>query len=281
VDLSSIPIDLSTALESDDPERLRLVIQETLSRLTGDTSLNDNTNLLNLISQRKSISTPDISNDQSTYSVSSTEQASSAESLVSSSRATDHTIDLMEGFRDQIARQYDALVAQTQLEPTIEEPTTSLWLSSSTEDFLTPIHSDTSSAGNWLELGDYNEDTLLASKDETKDKHDNTSLNNPSNENNNCGTRLFTSAQTTPITTTTHSRQSISSTTESVESMCAVTEENNKKNATSECSEQRIILLENDMNASVPNLSTTNPNTVQLSNLLTTAKVHQIYQHQQ
>ncbi len=27
-----------------------------------------------------------------------------------------------------------------------------------------------------------------------------------------------------------------------VESMCAVTEENNKKNATSECSEQRIIL---------------------------------------
>jgi hypothetical protein len=51
--------------------------------------------------------------------------------------------------------------------------------------------------------------------DETKDKHDNTSLNNPSNENNNCGTRLFTSAQTTPITTTTHSRQSISSTTES------------------------------------------------------------------
>ncbi len=139
----------------------------------------------------------------------------------------------MEGFRDQIARQYDALVAQTQLEPTIEEPTTSLWLSSSTEDFLTPIRSDTSSAGNWLELGDYNEETLLASKgefkkkinfsfqsfcffsDETKDKHDNTSPNNPSNENSNCGTRLFTSAQTTPITTTTHSRQSISSTTES------------------------------------------------------------------
>lgn len=30
--------------------------------------------------------------------------------------------------------------------------------------------------------------------------------------------------------------------------------------------------LENDMNASVPNLSTTNPNTVQLSNLLTTAQ---------
>lgn len=30
------------ALESDDPERLRIVIQETLSRLTGDTTLNDN-----------------------------------------------------------------------------------------------------------------------------------------------------------------------------------------------------------------------------------------------
>jgi hypothetical protein len=133
----------------------------------------------------------------------------------------------MQGFRDQISRQYDALVAQTQLEPTIEEPSTSLWLSSSTEDFLTPIRSDTSSGENWLELGEYNEETLLASKgsfknnfflfhlfilsDETKHKHDNVSPN-PSNDNNHCGTRLFTSAQTTPITTTTHSRQSISST---------------------------------------------------------------------
>jgi len=70
----------------------------------------------------------------------------------------------MQGFRGQIARQYDALVAQTQLEPTIEEPTTSLWLSSSTEDFLTPIRSDTSNTVNWLELGDYNEEALLASK---------------------------------------------------------------------------------------------------------------------
>jgi hypothetical protein len=70
----------------------------------------------------------------------------------------------MEGFRDQIARQYDALVAQTQLEPTIEEPSTSLWLSSSTEDFLTPIRLDTSNTNNWLELGDYNEETLLVSK---------------------------------------------------------------------------------------------------------------------
>jgi hypothetical protein len=70
----------------------------------------------------------------------------------------------MEGFRDQIARQYDALVAQTQLEPTIEEPSTSLWLSSSNEDFLAPIRSDPSHGSNWLELGDYTEETLLVSK---------------------------------------------------------------------------------------------------------------------
>lgn len=70
----------------------------------------------------------------------------------------------MEGFRDQISRQYDALVSQTQLEPTIEEPSASLWLSSSTEDFLTPIRSESSTAGNWLELGDYTEETLLATK---------------------------------------------------------------------------------------------------------------------
>ena len=70
----------------------------------------------------------------------------------------------MEGFRDQISRQYDALVSQTQLEPTIAEPSASLWLSSSTEDFLTPIRSESSTAGNWLELGDYTEETLLATK---------------------------------------------------------------------------------------------------------------------
>ncbi|CAF1239989.1 unnamed protein product [Adineta ricciae] len=270
VDLSSIPLDLSAALELDDPERLRIVIQETLSRLTGEPALNDNTNLLNLISQRKSVSTPNISNDEPVFSVSSTEQASSAESLVLSSRPADHTLDLMQGFRDQIARQYDALMAQTQLEPTIEEPATSLWLSSSTEDFLAPIHSDARNADNWLELGDYNEETRLTPKDNAKDKHGHASFN-PSSDNTHPHARLFPSTQTTPITTTTHSQQSISSNTESVESMYAVTEEN-KKNATSECAEQRIILLENDMNASVPNLSTTNPNTVSLSNLLTTAQ---------
>ncbi|CAF2527657.1 unnamed protein product [Rotaria sp. Silwood2] len=114
--------------------------------------------------KRERVSTPNISNGEPVFSVSSTEQASSAESLISSSRTTDHTIDLMQGFRDQIARQYDALVAQTQLEPTIEEPATSLWLSSPTEDFLTPIHSNTSNSNNWLELGEYNEETLLTSK---------------------------------------------------------------------------------------------------------------------
>lgn len=141
-------------------------------------------NLLNLISQRKSVSTPNISNGEPVFSVSSTEQASSAENLISSasSRTTDHSINvnnffvglslcnfdfslkLMEGFHDQIARQYDALVVQTQLEPTLEEPLSSVWLSSSTEDFLTPIHSDTSNTGNWLELNDYTEETLLVSK---------------------------------------------------------------------------------------------------------------------
>jgi hypothetical protein len=70
----------------------------------------------------------------------------------------------MQGFRDQIARQYDALVSQTQLEPTIEEPTASLWLSTSTEDFLTPVRADISNAGSWLDLGEYSEETLLPSK---------------------------------------------------------------------------------------------------------------------
>ena len=53
-------------------------------------------NLLNLISQRKSISTPDISNGETTFSVSSTEQASSADNLVSSSRATDQVVNVIE-----------------------------------------------------------------------------------------------------------------------------------------------------------------------------------------
>ncbi|CAF4213103.1 unnamed protein product, partial [Rotaria sordida] len=57
---------------------------------------------------------------------------------------------------------------------------------------------------------------------------------------------------------TTQLRQLISSTTESVEPLCTVTEENNKKNATNECPDQRITLLENDTNSSVPNISSLN-----------------------
>ncbi len=55
--------------------------------------MNENTNLMNLISQRKSISTPDITNDESTYSISSIEQTTSADNLVSPpARATDHVV---------------------------------------------------------------------------------------------------------------------------------------------------------------------------------------------
>jgi hypothetical protein len=76
----------------------------------------------------------------------------------------------MEGFRDQIARQYDALVNQTQLEPTMEEPAGTLWLSTSNDDFLTPMRTDMSNAGNWLELGEYNEETLLTLKGNSNDE---------------------------------------------------------------------------------------------------------------
>jgi hypothetical protein len=65
----------------------------------------------------------------------------------------------MQGFCDQIARQYDTLVAQTQ-----NEPTPSLCLSTTSEDFLTPIRSDLTNADNWLELGEYNDETLVTSK---------------------------------------------------------------------------------------------------------------------
>lgn len=81
------------ALQSDDPERLRVAIEQTLSRLTGETPTSENTNLLNLISQRKSVSTPDISNEQTTFSVSSTEQASSADNLIVSSSGSSRTAD--------------------------------------------------------------------------------------------------------------------------------------------------------------------------------------------
>ena len=208
LDLSSIPTDFSTALESDDPERLRVVIEETLTRLTGDTNLNDNANLLNLISQRKSVSTPDISNGQSTFSVSTSEQASSADNLA---RTSDQVVQLMQGYCDQIARQYDTLVTQTQGETTI-----------STDDFVTPTRTDLTDSDSWLELGEFNDESTILS------------------------TQLQQSA----------------------ESLCPATEENNKKNSTTDSSEQRI-LIENDMNASVPNLSSGNLTSI---NILTAAQ---------
>jgi len=58
----------------------------------------------------------------------------------------------MQGFCDQIARQYDTLVVQTQNQIT------------SSEDFLTPIRSDVTNADSWLDLGEYNDETITISK---------------------------------------------------------------------------------------------------------------------
>jgi hypothetical protein len=58
----------------------------------------------------------------------------------------------MQGFCDQIARQYDTLIAQTQNEPT------------ASEDFLTPVRTDVTNSDNWLELGEYNDETMATSK---------------------------------------------------------------------------------------------------------------------
>jgi len=123
------------AIQSDDPERVRVAIEETLSRLTDDTSLNENTNLLNLISQRKSIPTPDISADQST------EQASNAENLISSSHTTDDVVHV---------NRYDTPVLQTQVEPMV-----------SSEDSTTPIRTDITDTDSWMEVGESNDETLV------------------------------------------------------------------------------------------------------------------------
>jgi hypothetical protein len=56
----------------------------------------------------------------------------------------------MEGFCDQIARQYDTLVVQTQIEPTI-----------SSEGFVTPNHTDLTNSDSWLEFGEFNDETLI------------------------------------------------------------------------------------------------------------------------
>jgi hypothetical protein len=58
----------------------------------------------------------------------------------------------MQGFCDQIARQYDALVGPTQIE------------SISSEDFLAPTRSDITHADNWLEFDEFKDETLVASK---------------------------------------------------------------------------------------------------------------------
>ncbi|CAF3339147.1 unnamed protein product [Rotaria socialis] len=234
-DLSSIPTDLSNAIESNDPERLRLVIEEALTRLTGDKTLNDNSNLINLISQRKSVSTPDISNDETIFSVSSTEQASSADNLFPSSDSTDHIDDLMEGFSDQISQQYEVLVEESLMEPKI-----SLDSLISSEQSLTPTPSNTD---NRLGIHEVINETILISKDEANS----------------------TNATTELIPT-------ISSTTES-ESRRAVTEENNKKNATNECSDQQIIFrIENDVNSNAANILTTP--TESSSNLMQTTAIN-------
>ncbi|CAF2147618.1 unnamed protein product, partial [Rotaria magnacalcarata] len=157
-DLSSIPTDLSNAIESNDPERLRLVIEEALARLQSDKTLNDNSNLINSISQRKSVSTPDISNDETIFSVSSTEQASSANYLFPSSDSTDHIDDLMEGFSDQISQQYEVLVEESSMEPKI-----SLDSLTSSERSLTPTPSNTD---NRLEIHEVTNETIIVSKDE-------------------------------------------------------------------------------------------------------------------
>jgi hypothetical protein len=127
----------------------------------------------------------------------------------------------MQGFCDQIARQYDTLVTQTQIEST-----------TSSENSVTPTRTDLTVTDSWLELGEYNDEPIVPTNNE--------------------------SGQSVPSgMTISELRYSIEIYPFLVESVCAATEENNKKNATSEASEQRI-LIENDMNSSVPNISSLN-----------------------
>ncbi|CAF3371074.1 unnamed protein product [Rotaria sp. Silwood1] len=237
-DLSSIPTDLSTVLESNDPERLRLVIEEALTHLTSDKTLNENTNLLNLISQRKNISTPDISNSETTFTVSLTEQGSSAENLFPLSHATDHVLDLMGGLSDQISQQHNVSV-----EPTQTESKTSLDISTSSEQRLIPSHSNINNTNSQLGLEEFHDEIVVISKDEI---------------NNGCSTTQLI--------------QSMSNTTESLELLYAATEENNKKNATNESSDQRTTLLESDTNSNVLNISSLNiltatPTTINIADI--------------
>jgi len=62
----------------------------------------------------------------------------------------------MQGFCDQIARQYDTLVAQTQVEPKI--------LSG---DFNTPTRTDLTSSDSWLEIGEFSDETIVPTNNST------------------------------------------------------------------------------------------------------------------
>jgi hypothetical protein len=135
----------------------------------------------------------------------------------------------MQGFCDQIARQYDTLVAQTTI---------------SSGDLTTPTRTDLTNRDSWLEFAEFSDETIVPT-------------------NNSATTRSAESGIE-------HFKMKISFILVLflVEALCIATEENNKKNATNDGSEQRI-LIENDMNSSVPNLSSTN---IASLNILTTTQ---------
>ena len=58
----------------------------------------------------------------------------------------------MQGFCDQIARQYDALVSQPQTEST------------SFEDFLAPVRNDMTNAAEWMDFAELKDETIVISK---------------------------------------------------------------------------------------------------------------------
>lgn len=125
----------------------------------------------------------------------------------------------MEGFCDQIARQYDNLITQTLLET-----------AASSTDFVTPTQTDVTEADSWLELSGMQDEPMI-STDHSATTESGLSL---------CRVSSHRMRISIPV-----------------ESVCAATEENNKKNATNECAEQRT-LIETEMNFSAPDLSSTN-----------------------
>jgi hypothetical protein len=58
----------------------------------------------------------------------------------------------MQGFCDQIARQYDALVTQAQVEST------------SFEDFLSPVPTNVSHGDGWLDFAEFKDATAAVTK---------------------------------------------------------------------------------------------------------------------